>query len=75
MIKLNGLIHIENKYVEMSPDFALKASVSGGGLSEGVYKVIQMTHEGGTGENDWYTEFVGIAQPGTVPVTGDSFNK
>ena len=75
MLKLNGLVHIDNSHVEMSYDFLLAASVSGGGLSTGIYKIIKFTHTGDTRGNDWYTDFVGIAQPGTVPVTGVSFNK
>jgi hypothetical protein len=75
MLKLNGLVHIDNSHVEMSADLALAASVSGGGLSTGIYKIIQFTHTGDTRGNDWYTDFVGIAQPGIEPVTGGSFNK
>jgi hypothetical protein len=75
MFTLNGLVHIDNQYVEMSTDFALATSVAGGGLGSGIYKVIQFTHIGDNQGNDWYTDFVGIAQPGSVPVTGESYNK
>lgn len=75
MLKLNGLVHIDNSHVNLSTDFALAASTSGGGLSTGIYKIIQFTHTGDNRGNDWYTEFVGIAQPGIIPVTGASFNK
>lgn len=75
MIKLNGLVHIDNQYVEMSSNFALASHVSGGGFSTGIYKIIQFTHTGDNRGNDWYTDFIGIAQPGMVPVTGASFHK
>ncbi|MDR0489701.1 MAG: hypothetical protein LBH28_00445 [Oscillospiraceae bacterium] len=75
MLKLNGLVHIDNSNVELTTGFSLAANVSGGGLSTGIYKIIQFTHTGDTRGNDWYTDFVGIAQPGIEPVTGASFNK
>jgi hypothetical protein len=42
---------------------------------EGIYKVIEFTHSGDNRGNDWYTTFVGVAQPGNVPVTGGSYSK
>jgi len=75
MFKLNGLVHIDNSHVELSTGYSLAANVSGGGLSTGIYKIIQFTHTGDTRGNDWYTDFVGIAQPGMEPVTGASYNK
>jgi hypothetical protein len=75
MLKLNGLVHIDNSHVELSTGLTLAANVTGGGLSTGIYKLIQFVHTGDNRGNDWYTDFVGIAQPGITPVTGSSFNK
>jgi len=75
MLKLNGLVHIDNSHVELTTGFSLATSITGGGLSTGIYKIIQFTHTGDTRGNDWYTEFVGIAQPGIEPVTGASLYK
>jgi hypothetical protein len=73
MFKLNGLVHIDNSHVELSTGRSLAAK--GGELSTGIYKIIQFIHTGDTRGNDWYTDFVGIAQPGIEPVTGASLNK
>jgi len=61
----------------LNPMFKLNGlvHVESGDTGSAIYKVIKFTHIGDTRGNDWYTEFVGIAQPGTVPVTGSSFNK
>jgi hypothetical protein len=68
LLNINKLVHIKNDYVQASSD---EGST---GLSTGVYKLIKLTHTGDTFGNDWYTKFEGIAQPGTVPLTGASYN-
>lgn len=60
--KLNGLVHIDNSFIQ-------------GAAGTGIYKVIEFTHTGDNRGNEWYTSFGGIAQPGTVPVTGNSYSK
>ena len=67
LLNLNKLVHIDNEYVQQSED--------GGALSTGIYKIISLKHIGDTRGNDWYTDFIGIAQPGMVPYTGDSFSR
>ena len=74
MLKLNGLVHIANTHVELTSDFALSGGKLNTNIYTGIYKIIQFTHTGDNRGNDWYTEFVGIAQPGITPVTGSSFN-
>jgi hypothetical protein len=71
MLKLNGIVHIDNSHIELSSGVALH----GGSLSTGIYKIIEFSHTGDSRGDDWYTEFTGIAQPGEKPVTGGSFNK
>lgn len=68
LLNVNKLIHISNEYVQETNEIG-KAS-----LSSGVYKIIKLKHTGDTLGNDWYTEFDAVAQPGTVPLTGDSYN-
>ncbi len=68
LLNVNKLVHIKNDYVQESSD------TSSTGLSTGVYKIIKLKHTGDTNGNDWYTEFEGVAQPGTVPLTGESYN-
>jgi hypothetical protein len=68
LLNINKLVHIRNDDVQRSSDTASTA------LSTGVYKIIKLKHTGDTLGNDWYTEFEGIAQPGTVPLTGASYN-
>lgn len=68
LLNINKLVHIKNDYVQASSD------EKSTGLSTGVYKIIKLKHTGDTLGNDWYTEFEGIAQPGTVPLTGTSYN-
>ncbi len=67
---------IEGKCLLM-PNFKLNGlvHVQSGETGSGIYKVIEFTHSGDNRGNDWYTSFAGIAQPGTVPVTGDSYSK
>lgn len=68
LLNVNKLVHISNEFVQETSEIG-RAS-----LSSGVYKIIKLKHTGDTNGNDWYTEFDGVAQPGTVPLTGDSFN-
>jgi hypothetical protein len=66
LLNLNKLVHIDNDLVQEDAKF--------GALSTGVYKIISLTHKGDTRGQDWYTDFIGIAQPGLIPQTGASFN-
>lgn len=61
----------------LMPNFKLNGLVhiESGETGSGIYKVIEFTHSGDNRGNEWYTSFGGIAQPGTVPVTGNSYNK
>lgn len=68
LLNVNKLVHISNEYVQETSEIG-KAI-----LSSGVYKIIKLKHTGDTMGNDWYTEFDGVAQPGTVPLTGNSYN-
>lgn len=68
LLNVNKLVHISNEFVQETNQIG-KAS-----LSSGVYKIIKLTHSGDTHGNNWYTDFEAVAQPGTVPLTGDSFN-
>lgn len=67
LLNVNKLIHISNEYVQETNEIG-KAS-----LSSGVYKIIKLKHIGDTLGNDWYTQFDAVAQPGTIPITGDSY--
>ncbi len=69
LLNINKLVHIKNDYVQVSADEKMTT-----GLSTGVYKIIKIKHTGDTRGNEWYTEFEGIAQPGTIPLTGASYN-
>jgi len=66
LINLNKLVHVDNDLVQQD--------ASAGALTTGIYKIISLVHKGDTRGQDWYTEFTGIAQPGRVPLTGESFN-
>lgn len=68
LLNVNKLVHISNEFVQETNEIG-KAS-----LSSGLYKIIKLKHSGDTTGNDWYTEFDAIAQPGTIPLTGDSYN-
>lgn len=68
LLNVNKLIHISNEFVQETNEIG-KAT-----LSSGVYKIIKLKHTGDTLGNDWYTEFEAVAQPGTVPLTGGSYN-
>lgn len=68
LLNVNKLVHISNEYVQETSEIG-RAS-----LTSGVYKIIKLKHTGDTRGSNWYTEFEGIAQPGTVPVTGSSYN-
>ncbi len=68
LLNVNKLVHISNEFVQETNRIG-KAS-----LSSGVYKIIKLTHSGDTHGNNWYTDFEAVAQPGTVPITGDSYN-
>lgn len=68
LLNVNKLVHIKNEFVQETSDIG-KAS-----LSSGVYKIIKLKHSGDTMGTTWYTEFEGVAQPGTVPLTGSSYN-
>ena len=65
LLNLNKLVHIDNDNVQQVKD--------GSGLWTGVYKIIAIKHTGDTRGQDWYTDFTGIAQPGLIPQTGESF--
>lgn len=67
LLNVNKLIHISNEFVQETNEIG-KAT-----LSSGVYKIIKLKHTGDTLGNDWYTEFDAVAQPGTIPLTGDSY--
>lgn len=68
LLNVNKLVHISNEFVQETAD------IGKAGLSSGVYKIIKLKHIGDTLGNNWYTDFEGIAQPGIVPITGNSFN-
>ena len=70
LIVLNGMVHVDNTSVE-----AAKGS-RGSQVRQvdysGAYRIIKFSHKGDTTGNEWYTEFVGVAQDGGTPVTGES---
>lgn len=68
LLNVNKLVHISNEFVQETNQ------VGQASLSSGVYKIIKLTHSGDTHGNNWYTDFEAVAQPGIVPLTGDSFN-
>lgn len=68
LLNVNKLVHISNEFVQET------SKIGRASLRSGVYKIIKLKHTGDTMGNDWYTEFDAIAQPGTVPLTGDSYN-
>lgn len=68
LLNINKLVHISNEYVQETNEIG-KAS-----LTSGVYKIISLKHTGDTHGNNWYTEFEAVAQPGTIPLTGSSYN-
>ncbi len=61
----------------LHPNFKLNGlvHVDSAEIGAGIYRVIEFTHTGDNRGNEWYTSFVGIEQPGTVPVTGHSYYK
>jgi hypothetical protein len=61
----------------LQPNFKLNGlvHVESAETGSGIHKVIAFTHTGDSRGNEWYTSFSGIDQPGSVPVTGGSFNK
>ncbi len=63
-IKLNSLIHIDNRLVR-----AQKASQTAQYTldNDGIYRVIKVTYVGDTRGNDWYTEFETVSQSGKLP--------
>lgn len=68
LLNVNKLVYISNEYVQETSEIGKSP------LTTGVYKIIKLKHTGDTRGSNWYTEFEGIAQPGTVPVTGSSYN-
>lgn len=65
LLNINKQVYIDNGFVQS------QKAVAG----SGVYKVLTLTHTGDTRGQDWYTEFTGVAQPGTIPLTGKSYTK
>lgn len=63
-INLNKFVHVSSSNISRS----LVTSGEGSALAElsgsGVYRIIKLVHRGDTRGNDWYTDFVGIPQPG-----------
>ena len=74
-LNLNKLVHIKSEFVEREMkkvgDTKAVADLPG----EGIYKIIKVTHTGDTFANDWYTDIVGIPQPGLKPVGLDNYIK
>lgn len=68
LLNINKLVFIDNSLVKQKTGTKKE-------LGDGIYKVLTLSHTGDTWGNDWYTEFTGVAQPGMVPLTGNSFNK
>ena len=65
LLNINKLVYVANHLVQQDANL--------GGLSTGVYKIISLKHSGDTRGDEWHTEFIGIAQPGVIPHTGNSF--
>lgn len=64
-MKVNTLFHIDNTKIEnfrYTPGQAVRALDS-----EGIYRIIKMTHRGDTRSQDWYTEIEAISQVGILP--------
>ncbi len=61
----------------LMPNFTLDGlvHVQSNEAGSGIFKIIEFTHSGDNRGNDWCTTFTGIAQPGLIPVTGNSLNK
>ena len=64
-IRINSLIHVDNKKIENyqyqqgSPVRQLD--------TEGIYRVIKLTHRGDTRGDEWVTEIEAIGQAGLLP--------
>ena len=64
-LKVNSLFHIDNKKIE---NFRYTMGQAVRPLdSEGIYRVIKMTHSGDTRGQDWFTEIEAISQAGMLP--------
>ena len=71
-IKLNSLVHINNKKIagyQYSPGTPVRSLDS-----EGIYRIIKLTYEGDTRGSDWKTSFDAISQAGMLPgmLVGDA---
>jgi hypothetical protein len=64
-IKIGSLVHVDNslirnqRYEQGQPIYMLD--------SDGIYRVIKVTHIGDTRGNDWYTEVETVSQAGILP--------
>jgi len=70
LLNLNSFVHIDNRYIRQQK--AQRGSQPKQMDYDGVYRIISLTHEGGTRSSSWYTDFTGVAQAGSTPVTGNS---
>lgn len=66
-LNLNKFVHIKAEYIQREMrkvgDTTAVTELPG----EGIYKIIKIAHTGDTAGNDWYTDIVGIPQPGMKP--------
>ena len=71
-LKINSLFHLDNKKIEnyrYTPGQPVRPLDT-----EGIYRVIKLTHRGDTRGDDWTTEIEAISQAGILPgmAAGDS---
>lgn len=65
-LKLNTLIHIDNKFTNALANTSKGASETKKMNSSGIYKVIKLQYNGDTRDNEWYCEFEADAVSGKV---------
>lgn len=66
-LQINSLFHLDNERIT---NYQYQAGSPVRGLdSEGIYRVIKLTHVGDTRGTDWYTEIEAITQAGLIPAS------
>jgi hypothetical protein len=71
LLNLNTFVNISNQYVREQK--AARGSQPKQMDYDGIYRILKLTHEGDTRGDNWYTEFVGVSQPGASPETGETW--
>lgn len=64
-VKINTLFYVDNKKIEnyrYNPGSPVRSLDS-----QGIYRVIKLTHRGDTRGNDWFTDIEAISQAGILP--------